>query len=228
MPGAFPVGYSGNWSGTVSPAAPIEPDGTLADGYYDAHVVTRWSATTPNVLQVELRRYEACAVLPADVCEPNEDDPTELGLDPAWSRIIEVPLDATTSVVLAGGRCEPEVKRGTGADLGELFVAFDTAYQTVVAPQLATGLDEFTVAEAIAAAPSNGFVGEAELCGDLLAGPLRFVHEDAPTLLVQVLTSYVDELDRNEPMTPSDLMVLNGVDVRGGVPTYYFYAGFYS
>jgi hypothetical protein len=47
-------------------------------------------------------------------------------------------------------------------------------------------------------------------------------------LLLQVLTKYVDASNSNEPLTPTGLMVLNGVDVRGGVPTYYFYAGFYS
>jgi hypothetical protein len=228
VPGAFPVGYSGNWSGSPSPAAPTDPAQPLADGYYDAQVITPWSASNPGVLQVELHRYELCTVLPEGACEPNPDDPTEIGLDPAWSRMVDVPLDATTSVVLAGGRCEPEVKHGTGADLGELFAAFDTAYQTVVAPLLAGGQDEFAVAEAIAAAPAGGFIGEAALCGDLLAGALRFQYGDAPTLLLQVLTKYVDASDSNEPLTPTALMVLNGVDVRGGVPTYYFYAGFYS
>lgn len=223
-PAAVPVGYSGNWTGEPSPPAPAE-GALLADGYYDAEAAAPWSASSPNTVQLRIHRLDFCRNLPAGSCYDNPDDPDELGRDPGWSQTVDVPLDASTSVILDGFRCEPEQKSGSGADLAALLVAFDAAYQQRVVPLLASGLDDFSTSGAIAADPSDGFLGEADACPGFegYAGVLRFIDGDAPVLLLQVVTT-----DGQTPITPTDLVRPNGVFVRDGVPSYYFYAGFYS
>ena len=56
-----------------------------------------------------------------------------------------------------------------------------------------------------------------------MAGPLRYVHEDAPVLLLQTVTDW-----DGGPLDATDLVQLNGVQFTDGVPLFYFYAGFYS
>ncbi len=56
----------------------------------------------------------------------------------------------------------------------------------------------------------------------MLAGPLRYVHEDAPVLLLQTVTDW-----DGGPLGATDLVRLGGVQYTAGVPIFYFYAGFY-
>jgi hypothetical protein len=225
-PAATPVGYSGNWTGTASPAV-AEPGGALPDGYFHASVLSPWDPADPAVLHVELRRFGFCRDLPPGSCEENPDDPDELGLDPAWSQQVDVALDATTNVVVDGMTCERDVKRGSGADLGELFAAFHGAYTSLIGPQVLGGVEDIEIAQSLGGDTVQGFTADQTLCPEQYAGVLHFQHGSSPSLLLQVLLRY----NADGPpslLTPTDVAVLNGVQVQSGVPTYYFYAGFYS
>jgi len=109
-----------------------------------------------------------------------------------------------------------------GGGVGSVH-AYTTDYRTVVAPKLGAPTAGWDVAQEIAAAPEGGFVGEQAFCPDGGAGPLRYVHEDAPVLLLQTVTDW----DGGE-LDATDLVRLNGVQFTDGVPLFYFYAGFYS
>lgn len=225
-PAAAPVGYSGNWTGTPSPPVPAGAS-ALADGYYQAKLLSPWDPANPAVLHVELRRFGFCRDLPAGSCEENPDDPDELGLDPAWSQQIDVALDATTGVIVDGLTCERDVKRGTGADLAELFTAFNGAYTSLIGPQVLAGVEDIEVAQSLGGETVQGFTADQALCPEQYAGVLHFQHGSSPSLLLQVLLRY----NADGPpslLAPTDVAVLNGVQVQSGVPTYYFYAGFIS
>jgi hypothetical protein len=225
-PAATPVGYSGNWTGTPSPAVAAGA-ATLPDGYYHATLLSPWDPADPAVLHVELRRFGFCRDLPPGTCEENPDDPDELGLDPAWSQQVDVALDATTSVVVDGLTCERDVKRGTGADLGELFTAFHSAYTSLIGPQVLGGVEDIEIAQSFGGETVQGFTADQTLCPEQYAGVLHFQHGSSPSLLLQVLLRY----NADGPpslLAPTDVAVLNGVQVQSGVPTYYFYAGFIS
>lgn len=227
FPPVVPVGYSGNWEGTPSPPAPADPATALPDGYYGATLAAPWDPAAPDALHVEVHRFDYCRDLPADACSENPDDPDELGPDASSTRALDVPLDATTRVIVAGQTCASDVKQGSGADLAELFTAFDSSYTSLIAPQALAGVQDLEIAESLAGETVQGFVADATLCPDQYAGVLHFQHGTSPSLLLQVLLRF----NADGPpslLTPTDVAVLNGVQVTGGVPTYYFYAGFYS
>ena len=208
VPGAFEVGYSGNWEGGDGPS-PAAPTGTEppADGYYIASAVEPWDPDQPDELSVRIQRLEWCSALP-DGCQYME--PTEMNLDPSWQLDLDLPLDETTDVVVFGFSCwdVDERKEATGVELAELFSAYAADYD---------------VALAVAAAPTGGFVGEETICPGGMAGPLRYVHDDAPVLLMQTASRGEDG-----PLRASDLVRLAGVQYTDGNPLFYFYAGFMS
>ena len=223
VPGVSYQAYSGNWWGEAgpSPAAPAQGEAP-ADGFYAATLLAPWSPKQPDHLAIRIQRFELCTELP-DGCADMEPD--EMNLDPSWQLDVDVPLDATTYVVVQGFLCwdAPEQKQGTGHELLDLFRAYTTDYRTVVVPKLGGPTAGWDVAQEIAAAPQGGFVGEQELCPDGNAGPLRYVHEDAPVLLLQTVTDF-----DGGPLDATELVQLNGVQYTDGVPLFYFYAGFYS
>jgi hypothetical protein len=241
-PRAFVQGYSGNWAGdgdARSPAWPANPAATPADGFYSAALTAPWEPGD-TVLHVRVQRLELCTALPVDTCYPSTD-PTELGADPAAARDIEVPLDSSTRVVVTGFDCFDDVptsspaesppaddqnKIGKGTQLGELFEAYAAEYAAVIDPPLTAGVDLYANPEQFAGGPDDGFRTEAEVCPDPPtgnAGPLRFVHADAPMLLLQSVVDWEgNSLDAHE------LVQLDGVWFAGGSPIFMFYAGFYS
>jgi hypothetical protein len=223
VPGAFEVGYSGNWEGGdgPSPAAPTDGE-PPADGYYIATVREPWDPQDPDELAVRIQRLEFCSVLP-DGCTYME--PNEMNLDPTWQLDLDVPLDATTDVVVFGFSCwdVPERKQATGVELADLFTAYTADYESAIAPQLTGSTADHDVALAVAAAPTGGFVGEETMCPGGMAGPLRYVHGEAPVLLLQTVT----DGDRG-PLDATDLVRLAGVQYTDGAPLFYFYAGFMS
>ena len=235
-------GHSGNWAGdgdARSPDWPGDPAATPADGFYSASLTAPW-APGDTVLRVRVQRLDLCTVLPADTCFPSTD-PAELGADPSGSREIEVPLDASTRVVVTGFDCfdsEPassapasapandQNKVGRGTQLRELFEAYAADYASVIDPPLMAGVDLYANPEQFAGGSDDGFVTEAEICPDPASGnggPLRYLHADAPVLLLQSVVDWEGgALDAHE------LVQLNGVWYAGGSPIFMFYAGFYS
>jgi len=192
-----------------------------------------WAPGDRN-LSVRVQRLEYCTVIPGG-CEYYDEGTDETNIDPSWTLDLDVPLDPATSVVVTGFSCfgaaEAETKRGTGADLVDLFTSFAADYDAAVRPLLSQGVADYEVAEAVAAAPTGGFVGEVAHCGEGdngFAGQLRYVHADAPVLALQTVTAWDEDSDDPEPMMPTDLINLQGVEYRDGVPMFYFYAGLYS
>jgi hypothetical protein len=222
VPGAFEVGYSGNWEGGdgPSPAAPTDGE-PPADGYYIATVREPWDPERPDQLPVRIQRLELCSVLP-DGCQYME--PNEMNVDPSWQLDLDLPLDATTEVVVFGFSCwdVDERKQATGVELVDLFSAYTADYESAIEPQLTGTTADHDVALAVAAAPTGGFVGEETVCPDGMAGPLRYVHDDAPVLLLQTVSG------PRGPLAATDLVRLAGVRYTDGTPLFYFYAGFSS
>ncbi len=224
VPGASVLGYSGNWAGEggPSPAAPVD-GAPPADGYYVASLREPWTPEQPDVLAVRVERLDWCTDLP-DGCAQMEPD--EMNIDPSWHLDLDVPLDGTTDVIVQGFRCwnDDQQKQATGTELRELFEAYTADYTALIAPQLTGTTADWEVANAVAAAPSGGFVGEESICGpDSLAGVLRYVHDPAPVLLLQTVTDW-----DGGPLDATDLVQLDGVQYTDGTPVFYFYAGFYS
>lgn len=217
-------GYSGNWCCTPSP--PVGEVGEPpADGYYAAKFLTPWMPGAPTVT-IRIERLENCPALPAGTCYENDSEP-EQGIDPSWTLDITRPLEAGMSVIVRGFGCfdTDEVAAGDGSALADLFESFSADYATAIAPRLAEFPNTYDLGLAIAQQPTNGFVGTEQVCGPdgAGAGVLLYEHPPAPTLLLQVLTDWDgDTLDATE------LIHLEGVQYTGGVPTFYFYAGFYS
>ncbi|MET0908867.1 MAG: hypothetical protein ABWZ99_05305, partial [Ilumatobacteraceae bacterium] len=108
-------------------------------------------------------------------------------------------------------------------ELADLFAAYSADYATAIAPQLTGTNSDYEVALAVAAAPTGGFVGEEAICPGGMAGPLRFVHDDAPVLLLQTINDW-----EGGPLDATDLVRLAGVEYVDGAPLFYFYAGFMS
>jgi hypothetical protein len=241
-PRASVEGYSGNWSGAGdarSPAWPADPEATPADGFYSATLLAPW-VPGDTVLRVRVQRLELCTVLPADTCFPSTD-PAELGADPDAPRDIEVALDGDTRVVVTGFDCFDNVpttaapasapandqnKVGRGTQLRDLFEAYAADYAAVIDPPLGAGVDLYANPEQFAGGPDDGFVTEAEMCPDPASGgggPLRYVHADAPVVLLQSVVDW-----EGNSLEAHELVQLNGVWYAGGRPIFMFYAGFYS
>ncbi len=226
VPAASVMGYSGNWAGLGGPSPAAPPPGQApSDGYYVARLLEPWIPGADS-LAIRVERLELCTVLP-DGCEYMEAD--EMNVDPTWQLDLDVPLDGTTTVIVQGFRCwdESQQKQATGAELADLFEAYTADYATVFAPRLAPppdgGTANWELAQQVAASPAGGFVGEQSLCPDALAGPLRYVHEDAPVLLMQTVTD-----GDGGTLDATELVGLDGVQFTDGVPVFYYYAGFYS
>lgn len=232
-------GHSGNWAGVASPPAPADPAAPLADGFYAATLLGPWEPGQAS-LRVRIERLARCTDLPPDTCYLS-DDLEELGIDPSWSRDVEVPLDADTRVVVAGFDCwdatpttDPNTgaqindqnRLGSGADLLELFEAYTADYRQAILPLFGSGEDPYAHPERFAGTPDDGFVTESEACPNGVggsAGPLRYVHGSAPVLLLQSVADW-----EGQPLDATDLVALTGVWFDRGVPTYTFYAGFMS
>ena len=225
-----------NWTGTPSPAFPDDPAAALAPGIYSP---TRVSAETitGDTLDLVVRRFEACTVIPADQnnCEDmGEFADTDMGVvgDPAREQ--SFPLDASTTVVFTGFDCVGPAARWSidGAGFAEFSAAFDAAYQTLLAGPFLAGEDSDVLQAALTSTPTGGFSGPcAEAIG---AGALQWQWEQSPeaTVLMQVLFPG-SEANGFAPAPPpsaaSYWLVPSALQVGDdGALTLYVFAGFYS
>ena len=220
-----------NWSGVPSP--PLPPTGQpLADGIYPADAVA-WDPANPASLGIIVQRLDQCTALPENACVSFGDPylPTELGVNESTTLPLTVALDDTVGVGLVGYECTPIAKRGNGADLAALFTAFNSAYTSTIAPQLTPdGHNDQAIIDAITAAPTAGFSAAAATCPDLGEQGLVFKAGEAPPILMQLITGFIDTDSGYErpPLTPITATYLESVEVVNGHMTMYFYAGFYS
>lgn len=183
---------------------------------------------------IEVERLDPCNSLTADTCISVGDPflPTELGINKATTISMTIRLDGSVGIGFIGFECGPVDAYGNGADLAALFSAFDGAYMSVIAAQLAAGLDPSAVAAVIVASPTGGFSGAALTCPANGDSGLVFRSGDAPPILMQTITaSTYDQAtgtSTNAPLTPVTATRLNTVEVVGGKMTLLFYAGFFS
>jgi hypothetical protein len=221
----FPPFDESNWTGVPSPAITTP----LADGIYAANVTMPWNAAHPHLLDISLQQLVPCTALPADSCLDTGSPygPNDMGLS---SELVSmtIPLDSSIGVGLTGYDCDAVDALGNGADLAALLSDFDAAYTATIAPTLAGAND---AAATLNAAPANGFSGIGGSCGP--DGFSVVFHDgDAPPLLLQTLSYPAIDSNGNAagrlPLTPTDVVHLDTVQVVGGVMTFYFYAGFYS
>ena len=222
---AFPCCAS-NWYGEPSPPLPQPGEALPSNGSYAVSMT--WGPDPAAPLQLELRRFEQCNVLPANSCEDvgGTWDPTELGVDGSATLPLTVPLDDHVRIVLTGfagfadSSATVAMAEANGADLAELAVAVEAAHASVLMPKLASGMTPDQVVAAVSAAPEGGFV--AGLDGSEYS--LSFVHGAAPPLLFQAAFGFEDP----SASRGTDVLGIPSVQMIEGVLTVYVYAGFYS
>lgn len=227
-----------NWSGTPSPAFPSDPAAPLAPGIYSP---TRASteAITGGALDLIVRRFEGCSVMPADqnTCEDEGGGvwaPDEMGVlaDPA--RELSLPLDASTHVVFTGFDCTGPLAHWIidGAGFAEFSTEFDAAYQQLLAGPFLAGETSDALQAALTATPTGGFSAP---CPDFPgAGALQWQWPQSPeaTVLMQVLFPG-SEANGFSPAPPpsaaSYWLIPSALQVGpDGSLTLYVYAGFFS
>jgi hypothetical protein len=195
----------------------------LADGIYHA-TRAAWSPADPGRMLISVGRFDSCNTLPADSCtetgSPYADD--EMGVDDLNPRNVSVPLDGATGVGLGGYGPEGDTATATGTQLTALMSALATAYEQLIGAPLRAGADPQHIVDDITAHPRLGFTAAPPDAGVLL-----FTFGDAPPVLFQVITDFDAA---NGPIADSGtgILRLNALEISGGKPTLYFYAGFYS
>lgn len=217
---AFPPCCASNWNGSPSPVLP--ETGDLPDGIYNAARVG-WDPDTAS-LALDVRRYEACGLLPSTSCEPPPDgyqfQPGEMGVDGTVSRRLIVALDDNVRVVVVGWDNDAVPREASGADLAPVLVSLQHAYSDVIATPFNAGVDPDAIVNGLLATPAKGFgPPSVEMYGTLV-----FRSDGAPPLLFQYVVEYGDD---RVLIDPTSVVRLTALQLDHGVTTLYFFAGYY-
>ena len=221
----FPPCCADTWHGVPSP--PFGPqDQPLVDGDYP--VSGSWPTDPGSPLQLEVFRFEQCAVLPEFSCEDpgGAYAPDQLGIDGSAVRTMTLPLDDTVRVVVAGWGEDPEgfgvlvVEQATGSEMAVLVDEVDEAYSEVFAERLAAGEDPDAIIADVMANPVGGFESAAGSGGAVLFTPAA-----GPSLLFQQVFAYVD--DQRVVGRGSDVLTIRSIEVVDGEVTVNVFAGYY-
>lgn len=212
-----------DFHGTPSPVLPAA-GAPLPDGDYFVRV--EWPTDPSQPLELQLYRYESCALLPEGSCE----DPTgadNMGIDMTSYYALTIdPTDSSIGVVLVGFRgfesTESASARGTVPDLVDLVAAIDAAYDEVFAARLAGGETPDAILTDVSAHPVSGF-GPGQ---DGSPYSISYTYDSAPPVLMQMV--FDASVDPPLAVRGSDALGLNSVAVRDGQMTLMVYAGFYS
>jgi hypothetical protein len=220
-----------NATGPTSPE--FTPTGQpLADGLYWADI-TNWSPDNPTGLGVSVRRLVPCAD-GVRQCYPLGDGTygaDEVGLSDD-ERALDVTLDPSVAVELAG--VDPAQvssdsvggvnRRSDGAALVELLSALAASYDELIGAPIAAGTSPETVVSDLRSNPRGGFTAAPDQMGRLY-----FTDGDAPSVLFQSV-GRLDAANVPQPLPRSGTSAvdLTALEVRDGVQTLYFYAGFIS
>lgn len=225
-PKAFPPCCADTWHGRVSP--PLPPAGQpLADGPYA--VATQWPDDPTQPLELDVFRFEQCALLPQHSCESRPADvgygPDELGVDDSASRPLTVALDEDVRVVVVGwddASLETDrfvVEQASGTDFAELAMVVNEAYAEVFADRFIAGEDPNAIIADVLANPTGGFApAENELQAFIFTPP------SGPPLLFQVIFTDVDgqQVAGRGTATPA----IGSIDIVDGQVTVYVYAAY--
>lgn len=224
---AFPPCCADTWHGEVSP--PLAPEGQpLADGQYAVDL--EWPQDVTQPLELELFRFEQCALLPEFSCEGSlgEFVPDQLGIDTSASRPLNVVLDDTVEVVVVGWNDaltsdEPVIQKGTGTDLAALATEVEVAYADVFAERFSQGESPDAIMAAVLANPTAGFSPSARAMNSFVFTPKR-----GPSLLLQDLAGLFPIVDDQRTAgRGTDVLAVRSIDVVDGQVTLYVYSGYY-
>jgi hypothetical protein len=220
-----------NATGPTSPE--FTPTGQpLADGLYWADI-TNWSPDDPTGLGVSVRRLVPCAD-GVRQCYPLGDGTygaDEVGLSDD-ERALQVTLDPSVAVELLG--VDPAQvtsqsvggvnRRSDGAALVGLLSALAASYDELIGAPIAAGTSPETVVSDLRSNPRGGFTAAPDQMGRLY-----FTDGDAPSVLFQSV-GRLDAANVPQPLPRSGTSAvdLTALEVRDGVQTLYFYAGFIS
>jgi hypothetical protein len=222
---AFPPCCADTWHGDVSPA--LAPEGQpLADGQYAVDL--QWPQDLTQPLELNLFRFEQCALLPEFSCESRSDPylADELGIDTSTSRSLDMVLDDAVDVVVVGWNDsavfdDPDfvIKKATGTDLAALATEVDEAYGDVFADRFAAGESPDAIIADVLANPTSGFSPSAR------GGGFVFTPESGPPLLVQSPLPYID--GQRTAGRGTDVLSIRSIEVIDGQVTLYVFSGYY-
>jgi hypothetical protein len=224
---AFPPCCGDTWHGDVSPT--LLPSGQpLADGPYAVDM--QWPDDPTQPLELDLFRFEQCALLPEFSCEPLpagvEYTSTELGVDSSTSRRLTVALDDRVRVVVVGwndamlGNDRFVIEQANGTALAELATSVNHAYADVFASRFLDGEDPDAIVADVRANPTGGFIPAVSSVGGFVFTPAT-----GPPLLFQAAFPYVD--DQRVATRGTDVLAIRSIEVVDGHVTLYVYAGYY-
>jgi hypothetical protein len=222
----FPPCCADTWHGVPSPRFGPD-DQPLVDGDYP--VSGSWPTDPGSPLQLEVFRFEQCAVLPEFSCDDpgGAYAPDQLGIDGSAVRPMTLPLDDTVRVVVAGWGEDPQgfgalaVEQATGSEMAALVDEVDDAYSEVFAERLVAGEDPDEIIADVMANPVGGFESAAGSGG----GAVLFTPAAGPSLLFQQVFPYVD--DQRVVGRGSDVLTIRSIEVVDGEVTINVFAGYY-
>jgi hypothetical protein len=232
---AFIACCGADWQGEPSPPVPTDPAVPLPAGIYNVRaVVDQQSADdfVDGAITLEVRPYTRCNELGEFECsgDPPYDD-ADLGVPTDAARTIDVVLDDTLDVGVAGFECEDDQllvdeQVATGTDVATLFAELDRAYDITFGERLRGGVDPAQLADDLAASPTAGFFDPG--CPSYQS--IAWKPSRGPTVIARSLYR-LDAASAPEPfpsaaaawIIPTALVV----DERGDF-TVYLYAGFLS
>ena len=227
---AIPPCCADTWHGEVSP--PLAPESQpLADGQYAVDL--EWPQDVTHPLELELFRFEQCALLPEFSCEPKSEPyvPDELGIDTSASRPLKVVLDDSVEVVVVGwNESTPDdpddtldLQKARGSDLAALATEVEAAYADVFADRFSQGEDPDAIIADVLANPTAGFSPSVRGMNHFV-----FTPERGPSLLFQdlaVVFPIVD--DQRTAGRGTDVLAVGSIEVVDGQVTLYVYSGYY-
>ena len=191
----------------------------------------QWPNDPTQPLELELFRFEQCALLPEFSCEPTpwgvEYTPAQLGIEASPSRTLTVALDDHLRVVVVGwddATLEDDrfvIEQANGAALAELAATVDQAYADVFAARFVAGEDPDAIVADVRANPPGGFSPTVSTFQGFV-----FTPESGPPLLFQAVLPYVD--DQRVAGRGTDVLAIPSIEVVDGQVTVYVYAGYYS
>ncbi len=173
---------------------------------------------------IDVQRFEACGLLPADACEPPPEGQTflegQLGISSEPVRRLTITLDDSVRIGLVGWDTDLVKRQGNGADLVSLLVELDRAYNEVLAAPLLAGGDAAAIIADLQQHPAQGFGPSVASYGALL-----FSYDGAPPVLMQGPFDYTDT--GRKPIDASSVVSLTAVQFDHGAVSLFFYAGYY-
>ncbi len=216
-PQAYPRLSEENLIGVPSPQI-VDFSAPVPDGLYRTSYISNDGIT----LTLDLYRFETCEILGYGPCLEGPYLPSEVGASATPEATVDVPLDATTTVIISGWDCGQVIGQGNGTDLAAMYAALAADYDLAFGAALSVGTDPYDLMEIVNANPAARFGPPPAQCNDYYS--LVWQYESAPPVYVQ----WAFDWDTGGAVDPGSLLVPSAIAVSGDSTTVYIYAGFYS